>query len=189
MKIEEALAESKKVLTQKRYEHVERVTDTAIYLAQKFNGDEYKVGLAAALHDYAKDMKPELLKNWIIQDVGLPKDLLHYHLELWHGPVGAKMAHHFFRIDDEEVLEAIRYHTTGKQHMGLTEKLVFVADYIEPGRDFPAVKEARKIAEEDLDLACHYALENSIQFLISKQQPIYPDTFIAYNDFTKKLSN
>lgn len=189
MKIEKALAESEKVLTNKRFEHVKRVTDTAINLAKKYNGDEYKVGLAAALHDYAKDMDHTVLKKWIKAELDLPKDLLHHHTELWHGPVGSKMANRIFMIDDQDILNAIRYHTTGRQHMTQVEKIVFLADYIEPGRNFPAVAKGRELAENDLDLACHYALENSIQFLISKKQTIYPDTFFAFNDFTERLSN
>ncbi|TFB24871.1 HD domain-containing protein [Filobacillus milosensis] len=188
MKIEEALEESKKVLTQKRYDHVERVTETAINLSEQYHGDHYRVGLAAALHDYAKDMDFSILKQWIVDHVDLPKDLLNYHHEVWHGPVGAKMMERFFMIHDDEVLNAIRYHTTGHKHMSLTEKIVFLADFIEPGRDFPAVHEARKIAEKDLDRACHFALENSIHFLISKKQSIYPDTFFAYNEFTDQLT-
>lgn len=188
MRIDQALAESKKVLTSKRYEHVERVTETAINLAKRYSADEYKIGLAAALHDYAKDMDLHILKSWIVSEVDLPKDLLHYHHELWHAPVGAKMTSKLFLINDPDVLGAIRYHTTGHQVMNLTEKIVFLADYIEPGRNFPAVHLARELSEKDLDQACHYALENSIQFLISKKQSIYPDTFFAYNALTNKLT-
>ncbi|WP_279401525.1 bis(5'-nucleosyl)-tetraphosphatase (symmetrical) YqeK [Piscibacillus salipiscarius] len=101
-------------------------------------------------------------------EVDLPKDLLHYHPELWHGPVGSKMANKLFLIQDQDILGAIRYHTTGHQLMSLVEKIVFLADYIEPGRNFPVVHLARELSEKDLDQACHYALENSIQFLISK---------------------
>ena|SRR5690625_3863188 len=187
MNIDEALNESKKVLNIKRYEHVERVVQTAIELAKRFNGDEFKVGLAAALHDYAKDFGSTTLHQWIMNRVDLPKDLLDYNQELWHGPVGAKIAQTKFGIDDEEIVAAIYWHTTGRVHMSLTEKIVFLADYIEPGRDFPAVYKARELAQKNLDEACHYTLFETIQFLMSKDETIYPDTFYAYNDFTKKL--
>ncbi|RPF55564.1 bis(5'-nucleosyl)-tetraphosphatase (symmetrical) YqeK [Aquisalibacillus elongatus] len=188
MKIEDALNESEKVLTPKRYAHVERVTETALDLVKKYQGNEYEVGLAAALHDYAKDMEILLLKQWILDHHDLPKDLLDYHHELWHGPVGSKMIQSLFMIQNHDIINAVRYHTTGRIHMTKTEKIVFLADYIEPGRDFPAVYEAREIAKHSLDRACHYALENSIHFLMSKEQPVYPDTFFAYNHLTKQLS-
>ncbi|GEL77522.1 bis(5'-nucleosyl)-tetraphosphatase (symmetrical) YqeK [Tenuibacillus multivorans] len=187
MKIEEALEESKKVLNSKRFEHVERVTDTAFDLAERFQGNQQQVGLAAALHDYAKDMELSILKDWIIAHHDISKDLLAYHHELWHGPVGAKMAEKLFLIKDDTIQNAIYWHTTGRKGMTKTEKIVFLADYIEPGRDFPAVYQAREIAKEGLNQACHYALTNSIHFLMSRQQPIYPATFQAYNDFTKRL--
>ncbi|MET3682479.1 putative HD superfamily hydrolase involved in NAD metabolism [Alkalibacillus flavidus] len=188
MNVEAALAETKKTLSLKRYEHVERVTDTALYLAEKYGADRDKVGLAAALHDYAKHMDRELLKHWIVTSNDIPKDLLDYHHELWHGPVGAKMVKQWFMIDDIDVLGAITWHTTGHVQMSLIEKIVFLADYIEPGRDFEPVHEARRLAEHDIDQACQYALQQTIYFLMSKGQPVYPETFHAYNALTMSLN-
>ncbi|GAA0457332.1 bis(5'-nucleosyl)-tetraphosphatase (symmetrical) YqeK [Alkalibacillus silvisoli] len=189
MQIDFALLKSKEVLPTKRYEHVERVTHTALDLAKNFQANEHGVGLAAALHDYAKHMDRGLLKHWIESSVDLPKDLLNYHHELWHGPVGAKMVEKWFRLEQPDILNAIRWHTTGRANMGLVEKIVFLADYIEPNRQFEAVYEARELAQTDLNRACHYALKQSILFLMEKRQPIYPDTFHAYNELTNVLKN
>jgi len=189
MNVNEALNESKKILPATRYEHVERVVHTATELAKRFNGDEFKVGLAAALHDYAKAIDVDILRKWIVKHIDLPKDLLNYSQMLWHGPVGAKMVQYKFEIDDTDIVNAIYWHTTGRAHMSLTEKIVFLADYIEPGRDFPAVYKARELANHHLDQACHYTLRETIQFLMDKNETIYPDTFHAYNYFTLKLKD
>ncbi|PKR79058.1 phosphohydrolase [Halalkalibacillus sediminis] len=187
MKTEQALAHSKEVLNQKRYEHVERVTETALRLADLHGENASKIGIAAALHDFSKDMDRDVLRSWIINSGDLPKDLLHYHHELWHGPVGSKVVERMFLLNDPEILDAIRYHTTGRIHMSTTDKIVFIADYIEPGRTFEAVHEARDLAQSDLDHACRYALKHSIDFLMNRKQPIYPDTFQAYNQLTQQI--
>ncbi|ELK45518.1 UNVERIFIED_CONTAM: bis(5'-nucleosyl)-tetraphosphatase (symmetrical) YqeK [Halobacillus marinus] len=179
---EQALAYVKPYLKPERYEHTVRVADTAIELASRFGVDKSQAELAAALHDYAKYMPRNLMERWIKQDRRLPKDLLHYHHELWHGPVGALMLEQELGLEDEAVLSAITYHTTGKKHMSPLDKVVFLADYIEPGRNFPGVDEVREIAETNLEQACALALKNTIVFLISKERTVYPDTFHAYND-------
>lgn len=186
MDVKEALEKVQAQLTDTRFEHTKRVVETAIKLAEIHGGSKEKVELAAALHDYAKYRSKPEMKMWII-DAYLPKDLLQFHHELWHGPVGAMLVKRELGIEDREILSAIHYHTTGKVNMTQLEKLVFLADYIEPGRNFPGVDEVRNIAREDLDKGCWLALKNTISFLMSKNQPIYPDTFFAYNDLTKVM--
>ncbi|HLR80600.1 MAG TPA: bis(5'-nucleosyl)-tetraphosphatase (symmetrical) YqeK [Bacillota bacterium] len=182
----EALIHLKPHLTDDRYEHTLRVTDTALELAHLHHAPEAKVELAAIFHDYAKYRSLKEMKRWI-QKSRLPKDLLHYHHELWHGPVGALLIERELGIDDHFIQQAIHYHTTGKAHMTTIEMIVFVADYIEPGRDFPGLDEVRKIAREDLVRAAWLISRNTIQFLLSKNSKIYPDTFHAYNDLTERI--
>lgn len=69
--------------------------------------------------------------------------------------------------------------------MSLLEKVIYLADYIEPGRHFPGVDEVRKMAEEDLDSALVQSMKNTIQFLMKKNQPVFPDTFNAYNSIVQ----
>ncbi|MBU6080691.1 bis(5'-nucleosyl)-tetraphosphatase (symmetrical) YqeK [Allobacillus halotolerans] len=186
MNVEMALAESKKVLSSKRQAHVERVTEEALQLAKLYHADQEQVGIAAALHDYAKEFDKAFLTKTIESSVHLPKDLLLFNEELLHGPAGAELIRRKFNIEEKNILHSIRYHTTGRARMSLEEKIVFLADYIEPGRDFPAVYKVRELATEDLNEACRYSLRETIQFLMSKNQLIYPDTFHAYNELTKK---
>lgn len=131
-------------------------------------------------------MPKETLTELIIE-YQLPTQLLDYHHEVWHGPVAAKLLEKTYNIHHPDILNAIYYHTTGRAGMSDVELVVFVADYIEPGRSFPGVEAVRTLAKKDLSLAARQALKNTIQFLLSKDATIYPDTFNAYNDLTMKL--
>lgn len=176
-----ALELVKKQLTEHRYIHTIGVMETAIVLAEKFHSDPRKAELAAIFHDYAK-FRPKEEMRQIIVDENLGSDLLLYNQELWHAPIGAYLVEKEVGITDSEILNAIRFHTSGRPNMTLLEKVIYVADYIEPGRHFPGVEEVRKLAEISLDEALIKAIHNTIVFLMKKKQPIYPDTFLTYND-------
>ncbi|PAV28994.1 phosphohydrolase [Virgibacillus profundi] len=184
MKINEAIEHVKPHLTKERFEHTLRVQETAANLAKLYNESKEKTELAAIFHDYAKYRPLDEMERWIVES-RLPKDLLHYHHELWHGPVAAILIEKEYGIKDNDIQCAIAYHTTGRAHMGKLEQIIFLADYIEPGRSFPGVEEVREMAKKDLIHACLMASRNTIQFLMHKNATIYPDTFHAYNDLTR----
>ncbi|EQB35896.1 hypothetical protein M948_12715 [Virgibacillus sp. CM-4] len=173
-------------LTRERYEHTLRVAETAIQLAIRFDASKEKAQLAGILHDYAKYRSKEELASWI-ETSDLPNTLLDFHHELWHGPVGALMVERDFGVEDLEIRNAIHYHTTGRAKMSKLEMIIFLADYIEPGRKFPGVDEVRKTSKQDLEHACLMASQNTIRYLMSKQATIYPDTFHTYNDLTRRV--
>jgi predicted HD superfamily hydrolase involved in NAD metabolism len=181
MEREQALKMVKIQLTEHRYQHTLGVMETAISLARKYGVDEKKAELAAIFHDYAKFRPKEEMKEIIVSE-GMPKDLLEYNSELWHAPVGAFLAEAEAEITDKEVLDAIRFHTSGRRGMTKLEKVIYLADYIEPGRHFPGVEEVRNLAEINLDDALIKAVQNTIMFLMKKNQAIYPETFHTYND-------
>lgn len=185
MERNEALELVKGQLPEKRYVHTIGVMEMAISLAKKYGADVKKAELAAIFHDYAKYRPKEELRQIII-DEKLPPSLLHFHSELWHGPAGAFLVKKEAGINDEEILTAIAYHTTGRENMSLLEKVIYLADYIEPGRNFPGVAEVRDLAEIDLDKAMLKSLQNTIAYLVQKGSLIYPDTVHAYNDFARK---
>ncbi|MBD1372873.1 bis(5'-nucleosyl)-tetraphosphatase (symmetrical) YqeK [Hazenella sp. IB182357] len=170
---------TKNELPTSRWEHTLRVLDTAIDLIQDRQIDLLSIQVAAVLHDFCKFWPDEELKKWISK-YELPRELLHYHKEIWHAPVGAEVARIKWGITDEAILNAIRYHTTGRPEMTEIEKIIFVADYIEPGRKFPDVEEVRKTAETHLDGAVAQSLRNTISFLESRNQMVYPLTLQAY---------
>lgn len=188
MNREYLLQATRKQLTPARWEHTLRVADTAVRLAKRENIDPDRAEIAAILHDYCKFWPEEDLILWI-EKCHLPPDLLSYNKELWHAPVGAEVARKELGIDDEDILNAIRYHTSGRPGMSKLEKIIFLADYIEPGRRFPGVDQVRELSENDLDQAVLQALNNTIIFLIERGQKVYPLTLLARNDMldqTKK---
>ncbi|MDC3413318.1 bis(5'-nucleosyl)-tetraphosphatase (symmetrical) YqeK [Terrihalobacillus insolitus] len=184
MDLNEALTYVEPHLKKARFDHTIRVVETAVQLTGLHGGNKKKAELAGAFHDYAKYRPTEELKRWILKE-NLPKDLLSFHYELWHGPVGSILVEREYGITDAEIKFAIRYHTTGRDNMSQLEKMIFLADYIEPGRNFPGVDKVREVAQTNLNEACLMALQNTIPFLMSKNQRIYPDTFYAYNFFMK----
>lgn len=185
MERNKALMLVKDQLTEHRYIHTLGVMETAIKLADLYGADEKKAELSAIFHDYAKFRPKEEMKE-IILSQGMPKELLQYNSELWHAPVGAYLAEKEAGITDPEILNAIRFHTSGRPGMTLLEKIVYLADYIEPGRQFPGVDEVRELAQTDLNSALIKAIQNTILFLMKKGQTVYPDTFYTYNDLVSR---
>lgn len=186
MNKEKMLQIVKKQLTEQRYQHTLGVVQTAVQLAERYGADQKKAEAAAIFHDYAKFRKVEEMAEIIRMSSDIPKDLLEYDKELWHAPVGAYLIQHEVGITDEEVLDAIRFHTTGRVGMSRLEKVVCLADYIEPGRHFLGVEDVRKTAEQDLNQALAQSLYNTILFLEKKKQKVYPLTKAAYEDLNVK---
>jgi predicted HD superfamily hydrolase involved in NAD metabolism len=177
-KLEEALAAR---IQGERLAHTYRVLEAARALGSRYGADAEQVSVAALLHDYAKAMKPaELLAH--AQERGLivdPAEVAQPHL--LHGPVAAALLLEEGLVSDPAVLDAIRYHTTGRTAMSLLEKVVWLADYIEPGRSFPGVDAIRAEAERDLDQALLHALDQSILYVISRGWLLHPYSVQARN--------
>ncbi|AOV07924.1 bis(5'-nucleosyl)-tetraphosphatase (symmetrical) YqeK [Sporosarcina ureilytica] len=172
-------------LTSSRYEHVLRVAELSKKMAKQHGVSETAAEKAALFHDIAKCMKKEeLLRR--LEEAGEDKRLVDFHHELWHGPVGAIIARETFGINDEDVLNAVRFHTTGRANMSMLEKILFIADLIEPGRQFPGVDELREKSKGSIDKAMYYCIGHSIDYLVSKRAAIFPDSFDCYNEYMLK---
>lgn len=182
---EQLVSRIREMLSKERYEHVLNVEKTAIALAKKHHADIEKVSIAALLHDIAKDQPNEEMRDLVISE-NLNLDLLQFGSEIWHGPVGAIIARREFHIEDDEILDAIENHTIGAREMTLTAQIVFVADYIEPSRDFPGVEKARSQAEESLEKAVKLKIVETIKHLIDIEKKIYPKTIESYNAWIEK---
>ncbi|GEO78669.1 HD superfamily NAD metabolism hydrolase [Companilactobacillus mindensis DSM 14500] len=168
-----------------RYTHCLRVEKVCRALAAEYNGDVSRAGLAGLLHDYAKERSDQEFIDEI-KNKDLDPELLNYNNAIWHGIVGAEIIKDELGIYDEDVLNAIRRHTVGSTKMTQVDKCVFVADFIEPKRDFPGIDEARNYADKSLDSAVAFELKHSLQHLVSKNREIYPETFKSYNYWITK---
>ncbi|QTD41637.1 bis(5'-nucleosyl)-tetraphosphatase (symmetrical) YqeK [Sporosarcina sp. Te-1] len=185
MLIEELKREVEKRLPSKRAAHVFRVAETAIALARIYSLDIEKVEIAALCHDIAKAMDRDQLRS-IIEDNDVDQRYLSFPHELWHAPVGAVIAERDFGITDEDVLHAIRYHTTGRKGMSDLEKVIYIADLIEPGRDFAGVEDLRIIAQVCLDDAMKASISHTLQYLIGQQAMVFPDSVECYNEHVER---
>jgi len=155
-----------KRLKPSRYEHTLGVRDTAVKLAKLYGADVDKAEKAALLHDFCKNISVEESDS-LVKKYGIGDEYLG-NTALAHSKTAAKLLEDEYGISDREILDAIDCHTVGKPGMTKLEKIIYVADTIEPGRDFPGVDELRKLAFENLDEACLKILDRSIMFVLSK---------------------
>ncbi|BFH61377.1 MULTISPECIES: bis(5'-nucleosyl)-tetraphosphatase (symmetrical) YqeK [Paenibacillus] len=169
-----------------RWQHTQGVMQTAVKLAEKYGADPAKAERAAILHDVAKYWPVKKMEA-MIRDNGLSQDLLLYDKALWHAEVGAFVAKQDYGVEDQEILDAIRYHTSGRTSMTLLDKVVCLADYIEPGRDFPGVNNIRELANHSLEEGLVAGFDSTISLLVSRRQIIFPMTVLARNDLIKQL--
>ena len=161
-------------LSDKRYGHTVRVADTAESLARKHGLDPDRTRLAALLHDAARETEPKeflrLANEWDLP-VGEPE---RQSPKLLHGPVAAELARRELGVEDEEVLSAIRAHTVGRAVMEPIALALYVADKIEPDRDYPSVHRIRDLALKDLYEAAAESLRRVIGHNEGRGRPIHP---------------
>ncbi len=188
MEEREILIKLGQLLDADRIKHSIGVKESAMKLASIYNEDVSKAAIAGLLHDCAKGFDDDLLIQKVKEyDIKLDPISLSQK-ELIHGPLGAKIANHVFKIKDMDILSAIEYHTYGKKNMTRLEKIIYLADLIEPGREYPGVKELRALAENDLDRAVLKALDNSVIHVIAKGGLIHPNTIEARNYIINELN-
>ena len=179
--IEDAL---RGILNTHRYQHTQGVRYTACALAMRFGADIGKAEKAGLLHDCAKYMSDAALLAYA-KDHGIPvEEVEEKSPHLLHGKVGADMAEKIYGVTDPEILSAIRYHTVGRPAMTLLEKIIFVADYIEPGRKYPSAS-LRRLAFEDLDGAVRDTYAEILGYLHTRDFAIDPATEEGYRYYSE----
>jgi predicted HD superfamily hydrolase involved in NAD metabolism len=173
----------KSVLSEERFDHSLRVADQSVILARRFGADARKAETAGVLHDCARDLSfGEALNE--ANNFGIILDNVTKNSPgIIHAVIGEALARFEYNINDHDILDAIRYHTTGRKGMSMLEKIVFIADYTEPSRDFQGAAGARDILEQSLDRAVLYAMENTIAYLLEKRMLIHLDTIDARNHY------
>lgn len=176
--IKEYLAEN---LEGKRYKHVLGVAETAKKLAALNEIDENAAEIAGLAHDVAKNMSKEDMYNVIKENNIILSEVEKRNKSLWHSIIAPVIAREKLGIENIEILNSLRWHTTGKENMTVLEKIIYIADMIEPTRDFPGVEELRKITFEDLDNGVFAGLNQSMKFLLEKNQLMDENTVKARN--------
>lgn len=171
----------KSALKKKRFEHSLGVCSEAVRMAKLFGADEKKAYIAGLLHDCAKcltrEEEAEYCRKYNIE-IDKMTELCH---PVMHAPVGAAVARYEYGIEDEEILDAIRYHTVARAEMTLLDKIIYVADVTEPGRDYDGVEELRKLSKKSIESAYCEAVRRSLTHNISKGAVIHPNTLDAWN--------
>lgn len=174
----------KTMLSEKRFTHSVNVSIVAEDLAKKYGVDPQKAKIAGLLHDICKEMPDEENEKLINE---IPKDLNICSRKILHGPAASVYIKNEFGIDDEEILNAVKYHTTGRKNMSMLEKIIFTADYISPERKWEDLEYSYNLSFENLDLAVLWELSTAIKACVDKKRCISKNTFEAYNESISKL--
>lgn len=169
-------------LTQKRYYHSLCVADEAFRLAKKYGADTKKAYLSGLLHDITKNSTEEEHKK-IFDTFKIELNEIEKNSEkLWHAISGSAYVKYVLNIADEEIFDAIRYHTTAKSDMSLLSKILYLADFTSKDRDYEDVDVIRELVDISLDKAFKYALSYTVKDLADKGCAIHLDTVNAYNE-------
>lgn len=177
------------MLSPKRFEHTQGVAGEAVKLAKLYGVDEKKAYLAGLLHDCAKDYSGKD-KLRMCEKLGIELDsIMINQSDLTHSFLGAVLAKDMFGIEDEEILNGIKYHTTGRAGMSDLEKIIYLADFFEPSRAyFEGRDEIKRLAYENLDRAVAFSLEHTINYNKKKNRLIHPLSLEALEYYKKSVN-
>ncbi|QVK19380.1 bis(5'-nucleosyl)-tetraphosphatase (symmetrical) YqeK [Mycoplasmatota bacterium] len=169
-----------------RFQHVLGTYEKAKELAKLYHINEYKTLISAILHDYAKNESLDSMKK-IISDY-LDPNMLNYNPVVYHGVVGAYLIQKELKIDDMDIINAVKYHVTGHPEMNDIAKIVYIADYTEKNRKQPSVEYCRSLSKISLDLGVLAVCDKTIEYLKKSNQPdIHPLAEATYQSFLKKV--
>ncbi len=185
MTAEQMIERLKITQNESRFRHTLGVANEAVRLAPLFGADSEKAYIAGLLHDCAKNFSEEKVKEYCKRYKVTLDPYCETEKALIHAFLGPTVAKADFGVDDPEILSAIYYHTTGKPDMSPLEKLIYIADMTEPGRELEQSAELRKLVEEDIDEALIYSIGCSINHVIKKGNLIHPDSVHARNYLIK----
>jgi nicotinate-nucleotide adenylyltransferase len=175
----------KKELTKSRLKHSINVSECAMELALHYGVDVEKAEIAGLMHDCAKcyyNMK----KRKLAKKYGMMDEIYQKKPDLAHAEIGAMVAKEQYGIQDEDVLSAIRKHTTGAEEMSLLDEIIYLADIIEVDRNFKGVEELRRLADVDLHKAVIKAMEQTVEMVKKRGGDVHPQTIRAYKNLKHK---
>lgn len=169
-------------MTEKRRIHTYAVAEEAKRLAQRYGEDMDKAEVAALFHDFFRGVTEKALNGYVRQ-LGLAPVYLD-NANLAHSKIAAFIMERDYHIKDQDIINAVSYHTTGRADMSRLEKIIYLADAIEPNRSYPGIDEIRELACLDLDKACLLSLEHSIDYVNCRGLYLDQDTVKA-RDYLK----
>ena len=175
-------------LSDKRYEHTINVKKMAVKLAKRYGADEEKAALAAILHDSAKEISKDEMREIMRQYPQYAEGGESRPAPVWHGICGSILARTQWGVEDEAILSAIACHTAGKPGMSKLDKIVYLADMTSAERDWPGVNKLRKLELKDLDAAMLAALKQTNDFVLSQGKPLDPVSKAAYDDIKARVN-
>lgn len=164
------------MLSQRRFTHSVNVMEAAEQLAHKYGGDVEKAALAGLIHDCAKDLTPNVTFDLCDKYDIIVDKIMRKEPGLLHGMVGSYLARDVFGIDCPDVLSAIADHTMGRPGMDKLSRIIFIADYIEPGRDYPGIERIAEAAQESLEKAIVAGIDCTIADILQKGKLLHPNT-------------
>lgn len=171
----------KERLSDYRFYHSVCVAESAVQLAKRFGADEEKARVSGILHDVMKEETKEH-QLAVIEKAGMKMtELEKKNKKVYHQMSGAAYVKEELGITDDEIINAIRYHTTGRRSMSLLEKIIYLADFISADRDYEDVDVMRRKVEEGMEEGMLYAFRYTIVDLVNQCKEIHPDTLDAYN--------
>ena len=174
-------------LSDKRYEHTLNVKKMAVKLAKRYGVDEDKAALAALLHDSAKEISKDEMRELMRQYPQYAEGGEERPNPVWHGICAAILARTQWGVEDEAVLSAIACHTAGKPGMSRLDKILYLADMTSKERDWPGVNKLRRLERKDLDLAMLAALKRANDFVLSEGKPLDPMSKAAYDEIRAEV--
>ncbi|HZK44109.1 MAG TPA: bis(5'-nucleosyl)-tetraphosphatase (symmetrical) YqeK [Syntrophomonadaceae bacterium] len=177
----------KSKLSPQRVIHSCNVADVAKKLAGQFGIDEEMAYITGLLHDYAKGLAASKLLEIAVQNDLIEDEIEHLIPDILHGKVGAFLLEKEGIIQERQVLDAIANHTLGSINMSELDKIVFLADMIEPGRDYPSLERLHCLAFKDLDAAMLYGLESTIKHCLEEKRLLHSKTIVVRNTFLKLI--
>lgn len=178
---------AEQLLRPKRYRHSLAVADMAKQLARWHGVDEQMAFAAGMAHDLCKHMPEEQGRRLLEGTAHWQDAVFRQSPHLWHGPAAAQYLRRELKVLNLDILNAVRYHSTGRAGMTSLEKVIFLADLVSADRQYPDVAEMRALSFADLDRAMLGALGFTIGDLLQRREPVYRDTFEAYNELCCKL--
>ena len=182
---EELIEKLQDRLSNKRFEHVMRVEETAIEMAERLGVSTIEASIAGLLHDYCKELPKDEMYD-LAKKYFPFLDKYISNPSIWHAYAAAYVARNEFGVNNVNIVDAIAVHTIGWGYMGPLSQIIFIADYIEPGRDFKGVDKARKLAEDDLEEAVIYKLKQNLIQILDEEEFIYAPSVDIYNSWIKE---